>query len=148
MGGMGGGGMFSIPSEKVAQVPFTTVCLNHGKPDPKPKMTYKLVPIETFTSDTVLRELVSMVGTGKLESSAAQAAVWHLSDHMSWEQLAAKKIEHVGGVPPEPYFTSSQMSSAQGLVAQAQGRVREREREGNEPASPAKSGNRRLETKS
>jgi len=130
MGGMGGGmGMMSIPSDKVAQIPLTGVCLNHGKPDPKPKMTYKLVATDTYTSDPVLRELLTMVGTGKLEPSAAQAAVWHQTDHMTWEQLAAKQIEHAGGVPSEPYFSNSELASAQQLVSQAQGRAREREQE-------------------
>ncbi len=142
MGG-GGGGMFSIPPEKVVQVPLTTVCMDHGKPDPRPKMTYKLVPIEDYTSDPVLRELVAMVGTGKLDQSAAQAAVWHLTNNMSWEELAAKQILHVGGVPPEKYFSSSQLAGAQQIVASAQGRVREREAEGD----TAKPRNRRPEKK-
>ena len=145
MGG-GGGGFFSIPPEKVVQVPLTTVCMNHGKPDPKPKMTYKLVPIESYTQDPVLQQLVTMVGTGKLDRSAAQAAVWHVTDNMSWEELAAKKIRHVGGVPPEPYFSSAQLASARQIFVQAQAKAREDAEEGQE-AAPAKVNNRRPEKK-
>lgn len=145
-GGMGGGGgFFSIPPDKTVQLPLETVCLNHGKPDPKPHLTYKLVPINVYTDDPVLQELVTMVATGKLDRAAAQAAAWHLTDNMSWEQLAAKKIRHVGGVPPEPYFQSNQLAAARQLVARAQERVKERDtQESGEPSKPA---NRRTEKK-
>lgn len=135
-GGLGGGGLgggfFSVPPEKTVQIPITTVCLQHGKAEPRPKMTYKLVKLETYTSDPVLQELITMVGTGKLDSGAAQAAAWHLTDNMSWEELAAKKIKHVGGAPPEPYFSAAQMAAAQQLIAQANQRVREKNKENPE----------------
>ena len=54
MGG-GGGGFFSIPPEKTVQVPLTTVCLEHGKAEPRTKMTYKLVKLEEYTSDPALQ---------------------------------------------------------------------------------------------
>jgi hypothetical protein len=127
IGGAGGGGVFSIPADRVAQVSLTTVCLNHGKADPSPRMTYKLVPINAYTSNETLRELVTMVGTGKLDPAAAQAAAWHLTDKMSWEELAAKMIEHGPGIPSEPYFTRSQLESARQLVLQAATAASERE---------------------
>ncbi|MSR58348.1 MAG: hypothetical protein EXS05_11840 [Planctomycetaceae bacterium] len=145
MQGGGGGGFFSIPPEKTVQLPLTTVCLNHGKPDPRPHLTYKLVPIEVYTNDPVLQELVTMVGTGKLDRSSAQAAAWHLTDNMSWDQLAAKKIRHVGGVPPEPYFQHNQLAAARQLVSRAQERAKERETETKDD-SP-KPANRRSEKK-
>jgi hypothetical protein len=139
--GMGGMGMMSIPSEKVVQVPLVTVCLNHGRPDPKPKMTYKLVSIESYTSDPILRELVTMVATGKLNRQAAQAAVWHVSDKMSWDKLQAKRIEYLGGLPSQPYFSPAELAAAQDIFAHASARVREREAAGE----PAKVRNRRPE---
>lgn len=135
--GAGGGGFFSVPAEKTIQVPFVSVCLNHGKPEPKQNMIYKLVKLETYTSDPVLQELITSVASGRLEPKAAQAATWHITDDMSWRELAAKAIRRVGGAPPEPYFTAGQLGSAQQIVVQAQARVREQEKEknGDKPAT-------------
>jgi hypothetical protein len=66
---------------------------------------------------------------------------------MSWEELAAKKIRHVGGVPPEPYFTGAQLASARQLVVQAQAKVREDADKGPSEEAP-KVRNRRPEKKS
>lgn len=143
MAGGGGGGFFSIPPEKTVQLHLDTVCLNHGKPDPKPHLTYKLVPIEKYTDNTVLQELAAMVSTGKLDRAAAQAAAWHLTDKMSWDDLAKKKIRHVGGVPPEPYFHPAQIAAARQLLNQAHQRVKDREAKEDE----AKPASRRPEVK-
>ena len=137
MGGMGGGGgFFSIPPDKVAQVPLTTVCLEHGKADPSPRMKYKLVKVEEMTTDPVLRELIAMVGTGKIDRQVGQAAAWHLSNDMSWDVLAAKTIKRVGGLPPQPYFSQNELLAAQQLVSQAKAIAREKEKNsGKEPNS-------------
>jgi hypothetical protein len=135
MGGMGGG-FFSIPPEKTVQIPMTAVCLNHGKPEPKPKMTYRLIRLEEYTSDPVLQELLEMVGSGKLDPAVAQAATWNLTDKMSWEKLAAKVVERVGGVPDDPYFSESELSAARQLVVQAQARARDRDKTKETDESP------------
>jgi hypothetical protein len=130
MGGGMGGGFFSVPPEKTVQFPITSVCLNHGKGEPRPRMTYRLIKLEDFTSDPVLQELVVMVGTGAFDSNkqAAQAATWTVTDKMSWDKLAAKQIEHVGGQPDEPYFSQGELAEAQQILAQAQGKARQREK--------------------
>jgi hypothetical protein len=145
MGGMGGG-FFSIPPEKTVQIPMTAVCLNHGKPEPKPKMTYRLIRLEEYTSDPVLQELLEMVGTGKLDPAVAQAATWNLTDKMSWEKLAAKVVERVGGVPDDPYFSESELASARQLVVQAQARARDRDKD--KPSESPRPRNRVPEKKS
>jgi hypothetical protein len=38
---------------------------------------------------------------------------------MSWEELAAKKIHHLGGRPDEKYFTVAEMQLATQIAAQA-----------------------------
>ena len=68
IGGGAGGGFFTIPAEKTARVPLVSVCLNHGKPEPRPSMTYRLVPLETYTGDKALRALLVAVGTGTLDA--------------------------------------------------------------------------------
>lgn len=136
MGMMGGGmmggrgmGMFSVAPEEMVQVPMKSVCLEHGKPDPRPSMTYKLIPLKQQNSDPVLGAMLEQFVAGNVDQKAAQAAAWHLANHMSWQELAAKKIRHVGGVPPEPYFRPQQLAKAQELVTIAQGVARQQETE-------------------
>jgi hypothetical protein len=126
MGGgmMGGGmGMMSIPPEKVRQFKVATVCLEHGKPEPRPHVAYKIQPIEEFTSNPEIKELLTAFGKNGLSQRATQAAAWHLANDMSWEQLAAKQIEHLVG-PNEPWFTPQEISAgmqiAQFAVAQSE----------------------------
>lgn len=124
-GGAGGGGngFFSIPPEKVVSVPYNSVCLEHGKVDPRPSMKYKVVRVEEFTKDTRVHELCKLVGTGKVHPAAAQAAAWHLANNMSWQELANKQIRRV--TTRSPYFTRAQLQLAQRVASTATGRARE-----------------------
>jgi hypothetical protein len=118
MGGMGGmgGGAFSIPPEKTRVLRVTTVCLEHGKPEPSPRYPYKLVEVEAFSSDPKVAIMLEALGRGELTQKVAQAAAWHLSSGLSWEKLAAEKIDHAGGVPDEPAFTPAQLMAAHRFV--------------------------------
>jgi hypothetical protein len=122
---LGGGLGFSIPPERIVAVPYKSVCLAHGKPEPRSKMTYRVVKVEQFTKDPVLKELINLVGTGKIDQKSAQAATWHLTNKMSWQQLAAKRTKHLGGRQPTPYFHPAQLRFGMRLVAAAQERSRE-----------------------
>lgn len=126
--GGGGGGFFSIPPERVAQVPYRSVCLNYGKPDPSPRMTYKPVRLEEYTDDKVLRETLRIFGTGRMDQIAAQAAAWHLTDKLSWDRLASLKEYTLPGVYTSqvPTFSTVQLQTAQQLVDVAAQRARER----------------------
>ncbi len=120
-----GNGFFSIPAERIAQVPYQSVCLNYGKPDPSPRMTYKPVRLEEFTEDEVLQETLRMFGKGQIDHTAAQAAAWHQTDKMSWKELASLKEYTLPGVYSSqvPTFTSSQLHAAQESVTAAAKRV-------------------------
>lgn len=122
-GGMGGGGAFSIPPQKTRVVRVTTVCLEHGKPEPSSRHPYKLAAIESFSADERLAVVLEGLGRGELSQKVAQAAAWHLSSGLSWERLAAEKIDHAGGVPDEPYFTPAELMAAQRVVAVATDRA-------------------------
>ena len=144
-GGGGGGGFFSIPPHKSARVPMSSVCLNHGKTEPRANMTYKLVKLESYTSDPALQELLIDVAAGVIDPKSAQAAVWHLTDKMSWEELSAKAIDHLGGVDPEPYFSGAQIAAAREMLVEAQSRARQRETK--QPTTSNGTTNRRPESR-
>ena len=117
-GGIGGGGAFDIAAEKVAKLKIDTVCLEHGKKEPNAHVPYEVRPIEAFTSDANVQELCKMVAAGNIDQRAAQAAAWHLANHMTWEQLIDKKVHHLLG-GDEIYFTSSEIRTAMQLTARA-----------------------------
>jgi hypothetical protein len=122
MGGrMGGGmgmGMFSVPPEKVGQFKVPTVCLEHGKDEPRPSVPYEIKPIEEFTTKPGVRELCEMLGSGQLDQRAAQAAAWNLNNDMSWQELAAKRLHSING-PSRPYFSQAELQAAMQLASGA-----------------------------
>ncbi len=125
-GGGGGAGFFSIPPDKTARIPYGSVCLAHGAMEPSPRMTYRIVPVDEFTKDDALKELIGMVAAGRVNTRVAQAATWHLSSKMSWQELAAKS--HIPGIgqPRQPYFHQSELLAAVGLVKQAEAQAKEK----------------------
>jgi hypothetical protein len=124
MGGMGGGmGMMNIPAEKVAQFKVATVCLEHGKREPRSSTPYQIKPIEAVSTKPEIKELLSAFGKRHLNQRATQAAAWHLANDMTWEQLLNKQIEHLNGTS-EPWFSPAEiqagMEISQYSVVQAQ----------------------------
>ena len=119
MGGMGGGGgMFNVAPEKVGDLTATTVCLEHGKGEPKPKVPYVIQPIESFTKKADVQELCRMLGQGRIDQRAAQVAAWHLSDGMSWEELAAKRLRFANGTS-RPYFSPQEIQAGMQIATAA-----------------------------
>ena len=112
MGGMGGGGMgmFNVPPEKVGKFKVQTVCLEHGKDEPRPAMKYEIKPIGEFTDRVQVHELCRLVGSG-MNQRVAQAAAWHLSNDMSWQELAAKQLRFANGTRA-PYFSGQEIRAA------------------------------------
>jgi len=115
-GGGGGGGMFNVPAEKVGSLKATTVCLEHGKNEPRPQMKYEIKPLSAFTDKPEIHQLCEMLGTGKLNQRAAQVAAWHLSDDMSWQELASKRLRFANGTS-RPYFSQHEMQAGMKIVA-------------------------------
>ncbi len=134
-GGMGGmmGGMFNVPPEKVGKFKVPTVCLDHGKAEPRPAVPYVIKPIESYSTKTGVRELCQMLGNGQVNQHAAQAAAWHLNNGMSWEQLAAKRVRHLNG-QSRPYFNPAEIQTGMQLATSAVRAAKEQEREKQKPA--------------
>jgi hypothetical protein len=119
MGGMGGGGgFFNVPAEKEGNFKVPCMCLEHGKPEPRAAMTYKLAPIESLSTKPGVEALCRLLGYGKISQRAAQVAAWHLNNDMSWETLANKRIEHADG-SSEPYFSQEELRAGMSLANQA-----------------------------
>ncbi len=140
-GGGGGGGFFSVPADRIVRVAYRSVCLEHGKPEPTSRVTYRIGKVEEFSDDPVLEETLKMVASGQLDPQAGQAATWHLANKMSWQELAAKSIPHVGR-PATPYFSADTLARAQNIHTTAVARVKERESSDKSSVASAKGNGR------
>ena len=119
-GNRGGGGVFNIPPGRDGKVTVQTVCLEHGKPDPRPRMDYVVTPIEILSSDPKIAELCKMLASDEISQNVAQAAAWNVSDELSWDFLLTKnRVERMDGYF-ERYFTQQELVLAQQVVAETQ----------------------------
>ncbi len=83
-----GRGIMRIAPGKAHKLKAKTVCLEHGKPDPKPRIAYRMIPLEKFTTDPILTQVCQQLGTGQIPQNVAQAIVWHHGNSVPWTQLA------------------------------------------------------------
>ncbi len=122
-GGGFGGGLMNLSPDRVRRLKVTTVCLEHGKKDPNPRMKYTIVPIEKFTKKKEVAELCKLLGTGRINRDAAQAAAWHFTDNMSWRELANKVgVVHLNGMR-EPFFSPQEIAVGMRLASYCRQRV-------------------------
>jgi hypothetical protein len=124
----GGGGFFSIPPEKVVRLAVTSVCLEHGKPEPSPRMEYRIFPVQHVSNDPILEELLNLVASGRINKNVAQAAAWNIANGKSWQELAQMKFNHLAQ-PDSPQFSYAELTYAQNLVAAAKQRAADRKDE-------------------
>ena len=118
-GVQGGGGAFSIQAEKTRVLRVTTVCLEHGKPEPSSRYPYKLASLESFSNDPTLAVVLESLSRGELSQRVAQAAAWHIANGLTWQQVEAKIIDHAGSDPDEPFFSPAELSAAHQVVSVA-----------------------------
>ena len=83
-----GMGMMHIAPGKVRKLKARTVCLEHGKPDPQPRVAYRMIPLETFTEDPIITQVCQQLGAGQIQQTVAQAIVWHQANALTWTKLA------------------------------------------------------------
>ena len=125
MGGGGGGGIFNIGAEKAGKIHVATFCLEHGKQDPDSRMDYEIRPIESFTANAAVIELCKMLGRGEVAQNAGQAAIWHLANGLTWEELAQKDRVRLLDGSGERYFTIDELHLAAKIAHEADRRGKE-----------------------
>lgn len=112
-------GLFKVEPEKVGKLKMTSVCLEHGKPNPNSRIKYELLPLDAVVSDAVTREAVAMLASGEVDQQSAQAAAWHLANGLSWKELEKKvAARHING-RVELFFTRDQIARAKQIAAEA-----------------------------
>ncbi|HYO23351.1 MAG TPA: hypothetical protein VEQ85_00215, partial [Lacipirellulaceae bacterium] len=96
------------------------LCLDHGLRDPSSSKPYSIEPIENYTDQPALIEIIAAYGYGEIPPGAAQAAVWNLNSGVSWDELAAKLTGTERQMVREPYFSREEIEGAMAVVAHAE----------------------------
>ena len=94
------GFLFNVAPEKVGKLKLTGVCLEYGKPNPRPKFKYQVKPIRSVTDKPGVAELCAMLGRGEIGQREAQLAAWHLNNEISWQELASMRTKLSVGSRP------------------------------------------------
>ena len=115
-GGGGGRGMFRVEADRPGKLQVEMVCLEHGKPDPNPRMKYFLVPLEQLNADPKVTELCRLLAEGKVKQNIAQAAAWNMANGMTWDALAKKNRRESQYTGNEKYFTQDDLRAAVNLT--------------------------------
>jgi hypothetical protein len=118
-GGMGMGGMMRVEPDRPRKVTVATLCLEHGKADPTPRMKYRIVRLSEVNANPEVAELCKALAQGKVPQNTAQAAAWHIANGLSWEELASKPrmISQYTGI--ELYFSNNEIQNALRLTGWA-----------------------------
>ena len=117
--GGGGGGLFRVEPDRPRKMTVATVCLNHGKADPNPRMKYKLVRLAEVNDSPVVEGICLGLATGKVSQKVAQAAAWHFANGLTWDELLHKPrvVSEYTGI--ELFFSRLEVQAAMRLVALA-----------------------------
>jgi hypothetical protein len=126
MGGMGGG-MFNVPAGRKGKLRLNIICLEEGRPDPKPTMEYVVQPLEKLNNDPRIAEICLMLGNNEIATSVAQAAAWHITDNLSWQQLLVKNRRESMDGSFERFFHPMEIQFAGRVIVAAQERAQLRE---------------------
>lgn len=127
------GPMFNLAPEQVGKVKVASVCLDHGKANPRAKIPYEIKPIDEVADQPGLAEVVALLGQGRVDQKIAQLAAWHLSNDMSWEELADLRNPRVLGVPRR--YSAKQIKQAQDLVEKTLEQGKQGNTKGSESSS-------------
>lgn len=112
-----GPAFFNVEPEKVIPVKLRTVCLEFGKGEPNPRVTYQVKPLEAVTRKPGVHEVCRLLA-GDLDQKIIQAAAWHLNNGFGWQELERKHYKSDFGLS-EPIFTSRQIKEGKRLAAAA-----------------------------
>lgn len=129
--------VFAIPPESTREFRVATVCVEHGKPNPRSMVKYELVrPDEVGVGPELADALVSY-GRGESDQEAMQAAAWHLANGKSWGEL--RKMSRMTAVNARtPVFTSQELAAARRLVEASQQRIADAKKKANEAKGSTK----------
>jgi hypothetical protein len=127
--------LFDVAPEKVGHLKLDVVCLDHGRPNPRPAIKYEIRPVSEVTDKQGVAEICELLGQGEISHRAAQLAAWHLSNDMSWEKLGALRERAPMGT--KPVYTKKEIESGKTAADKAMKLAQERGQPKTGAQSPA-----------
>lgn len=131
-GGMMPGGVFNIPAGRAVKIKAETVCLEYGKPNPDARMKYELKQLADVCDKPQLVAVLTSLGKDEINQRAAQAAAWHITNDLSWDELS-KLVQRKVGSTVEMQFKPAELLAAKSFLDKQQGS----ERSGSLSETPA-----------
>jgi hypothetical protein len=80
----------AISADKTVEFTIPSVCLNFGIATPTPKDQFRLMDVNDYSRDPRVRKALRSLSTLGTSHGVAQAVMWHVSNGMSFDQLAAQ----------------------------------------------------------
>ncbi len=126
---------FEVPAGQTVRFPVTSVCLEYGKPEPHAKLPYLIVPVERYSRNPILHELLPLFAKARVSQKVAQAAAWHVSNGLTWRELGGIMGQ---GAAPVPMFDTRTLQQANVLVNEAAAIAVKRRNSGTQKPKPRK----------
>lgn len=82
----------AISPGQTIEVPVPSVCLNFGMPTPTAKNVFDLKDVESYSPDARVRRALKSLATLGTSQTVAQAAMWHVCNGMSYDQIARQDV--------------------------------------------------------
>ena len=111
-------GIFNIPAGRAIKIKAESVCLEYGKPSPDARMKYELQPLDSVSDKPELAAVLSSLGQEEIDQRTAQAAAWHVTNKMSWDELNNLVARKVGGTK-EMQFSTRDIAAAKKFIEKA-----------------------------
>ena len=111
------GGVMRIAPNKKRKIVATTVCLEHGKRDPSPKLAYKMVPLVEVTRNQTIRQALVAMGQDEITQKVAQAIAWNKANDLPWKKLAKLNRINSRYLGVIKLFNKTEISDAKSFVA-------------------------------
>ncbi len=111
-----GRGLFRVDPDKARKIDVNTVCLEYGKPDPNPRLPYRIVRLNQVTTNPRIEWICSRLAEGGISQSVAQAAAWNLANGLSWQTLLAIDRRNSKYTGREKMFSQQEVSQARILL--------------------------------
>jgi hypothetical protein len=84
-----------VPENKDVTFIVPSVCLNFGVNTPTARNIFKLMTVESYTQDERARKALKSAAILGTSQGVAQAAMWHVFNGMSFEQIATEAAKYV-----------------------------------------------------
>lgn len=121
------GTIFNIPPESVRELRLDTVCLEHGRPNPKSSVTYELARLEDVCKEPAVESLLVRYGRGDLDRDVVQVAAWSLANGLAWRDLEQMTVP-VAINAVRRVYSADQLQAARRLVEAARQEVATRKK--------------------